>query len=169
MPEEFDNEQDPAAPHPAEQRIADRDARNAAEEVSAKAQLAVVDAGLNLDTEKRKALLAVVGDDLSADNLRAKAEQFGWYAPPSETPGGPSAEQLANDAAALRRTDQAAADSPPPPPPLAPIQSVMAKAQNVSNPAELAKLYGEAMQAINATPGLQFGSVEVTDGTFSPL
>lgn len=134
---------------------------------TSKRHLAVIDAlGTPLDEGRRTALLAAVGDDLSAEKVQATAKEWGWVTEPAKPAATP--EQQAHAQQVIDGGNAAAADQAPPPPPEAPIQNVMQKAQAINNPAELQKLLPEAMAAIQQTPGLVFGPA-TAEGGFEPL
>jgi len=88
----------------ATQRAADRDAL-AAEVTALKQQMAVRDAGLDLNDTQRKALLSVHSGDLTPDQLKQTAQNLGFVQappPPVPVPDDPSLAvhaQIAADAA----------------------------------------------------------------------
>lgn len=150
--------------HPAERRIEQK------QNDSAQRELAVVDAVPGLSKEQRVAVLAVAGKD---GDFQAAAKTLGFVQEPepeAEVPAGPTAEELKADGVALGNMAAAAAGGLGAPAVLGgadAIKSVYARAQEISNPAELLKLKPELMTAI-AGAGLQFGSAEAIGG-FEPL
>src|SRR5947207_1755788 len=50
-----------------------------------KRENAVLASGVTLDEKQRKAVLAAIDGDITADSIRDTAKHFGWFTPP-ETP-----------------------------------------------------------------------------------
>ena len=157
----MDDLEDLEEQHPAERRIEQK------HNDQAQRELAVVDAVPGLTKDQRVAVLAVAGKD---GDFTAAAKTLGFLPEPVVEQTGPSPEELAADTVALGNTAAAAAGATGAAIPItgvSAIQDVYQRAQQISNPAELAKLQPELMSAI-AGAGLSRGSIE-HNGQFEPL
>lgn len=165
MPEEFDTEYDDQQASGAARRVQEK---SDAEKIALQTENAILKAGLtDLNPEQTTALKAVLGENLEADAVKAKAEALG-FVKPAETPAEQPSVDAAASADAEQRISEVAAESSH----QTHVQ-VSASWRDRLTSAPMSQmqvggpLYQQVLAEIQATPNLSIGAVD-HDGQFQP-